>query len=474
MNTNAIYSIRPLYLILYFGLTVVLLNACTTAAPVDDSSSSSSSEQNTKVSTEKVAELSLVSDIEALKDSVFVALSKDAKDLELWEKSEAWIKLYQGQNDEAIQAFNTEIKAQGQVHPAINIGKVRAQLELAISYQHLSIINRFLIPSWLTYERSRPNSDLHAQWYQLIEILFLSQSSDPKDQKAYEALLKQAKASPELSEWLDFLLEKGSSPKTAKIESQYRRWLSFVTLSDTNELDKASKKLSKSKPNGHIFTASGQGKIPDLQVFDPRIPQSLQNHYAQAVLQACSKLTFGSYYCGRAYEILGDSKQALSNYKNALKEHKDLLAKASQNYIEHVLLSTHSSFKGFADEIKARIKQLEFQHNLGSKSKEANPKQAIESPATSQAELSPDSKTSSELSSESEATTSELLWLAYAQEPTQNLPQLFPQRRRALGQAFSKALEEAKGPQLSYVASLGLGDRWLDELHYHYAALLVK
>ena len=64
--------------------------------------------------------------------------------------------------------------------------------------------------------------------------------------------------------------------------------------------------------------------------------------------------------------------------------------------------------------------------------------------------------------------------MAYAQESTQTLPQLFPQRRRALGQAFSKALEEAKGPQLSYVASLGLGDRWLDELHYQYADLLVQ
>ena len=70
--------------------------------------------------------------------------------------------------------------------------------------------------------------------------------------------------------------------------------------------------------------------------------------------------------------------------------------------------------------------------------------------------------------------TSETLWTAFSQDESQNLPQLFPERRRALGQIFSKVLENAKGAQLNYLASLGLSDRWLDELHYLYAGMLIK
>ena len=43
-----------------------------------------------------------------------------------------------------------------------------------------------------------------------------------------------------------------------------------------------------------------------------------------------------------------------------------------------------------------------------------------------------------------------------------------------MGQIFSKVLENAKGAQLNYLASLGLSDRWLDELHYLYAGMLIK
>ena len=77
-NLNFVYFMTNL------SLCFLLLNACTTAAPTDEQSVGST--QSDKANADLELKRSLQADYEALKGSVFVALSKDAKDLELWEK----------------------------------------------------------------------------------------------------------------------------------------------------------------------------------------------------------------------------------------------------------------------------------------------------------------------------------------------------------------------------------------------------
>lgn len=446
-------KLNLVYFIMNLSLCFLLLNACTTAAPTDEQAVGST--QNDKANADLELMRSLRADYEALKSSVFVALSKDAKDLELWEKSEAWIKLYQGQINSALPLFESELKAQTKNISAVMVGKLRTQLELALSYQQLSEINQFLMNKWLAYERSRPNSELHEKWYQLMELLHLTQySKDEQSQQKINKLRTQFANNNIQSEWLSFLLDGGTSPDNVKVESQYRRWQSFVRLVEAKKLSKASKKLSKLKVSGLIFTAPGQDKIPDLKVFDPRIPEVLKEFYAASMLEECPTVAFGSYYCGRALEVLGEKKQAIIHHKKALVELDELRVKsAKSNFIEHVLLTSHTSLKSFKVEINARLKALG----------------AVEVSDIEKKEVVALSKQNKALPS-----TVDQLWSAYSQEQSQALPELFPERRRVLGQIFSQVLEEVKGPQLDYLASLGLNDRWLDELHYQYAKLLVN
>ena len=455
MNQDYKYRTQSfVHFIKQLSVIAFMFSACTTAAPTDEQGAVTPSADHKSTSDQSVVQ-SLQADYKLLQNSIFVSLSKDAKDLELWEKSEAWIKLYQGQVHEALPTFETEIKAQDTVNPAIIVGKLRSQLELAVSYQHLNTVNQFLIKDWLSYERSRPDSDLHKQWYQLIEILYLSQNQqNALDQQSLKKLTLEAKKSEELSEWLSFLLEGGSSPANIKIETQYRRWQSFTKLLKAKKIAKAGKKLSKLKARGFIFTASGQGKIPDLEVFDPRIPRVLQDYYASAILESCKSVPFGSYYCARAHEILNETDLAIAHYKKAQQELQQLLNQAPQNYIEHVLLTSHTSFSGFEVELRARL------HALGEKSTDQSGSKTVKQEDSAKSEL--------------QKSTPDILWTAFSQDESQTLPQLFPERRRALGQIFSKALENGKGAQLNYLASLGLNDRWLDELHYLYAGMLIK
>ena len=105
--------------------------------------------------------------------------------------------------------------------------------------------------------------------------MYLTQyNKDEQSQQKLNKLKAHFATDSGQSEWLSFLLDGGTSPENVQVESQYRRWQSFVRLVQAKKLSKASKKLSKLKVSGLIFTAPGQDKIPDLKVFDPRDTRS--------------------------------------------------------------------------------------------------------------------------------------------------------------------------------------------------------
>ena len=142
-------------------ITLSLFLSCTTAAPSSEHSSSLNS-QTVEEDPHQVLLRSLSTDQDSISKSIFVNLSKDAQALEKWEKSEGWIQLYQGQVIKALESFNLEAKSeQPDVVRSAHIGQIRSLLELSLSYKHLVEINQYLIPKWLTYERSRPNSKVH-------------------------------------------------------------------------------------------------------------------------------------------------------------------------------------------------------------------------------------------------------------------------------------------------------------------------
>lgn len=441
--TQGPHRLGSLYLII-----VSLLLGCTTAAPSGDQSSG----QNTRRVQEdpnQVLLKSLSTDKDSMTQSIFVALSENAQALDKWEKSEGWIQLYQGQVTKAIEAFVKEQKSDdSEVARSAHVGHIRALLELSVSFEHLVEINQYLLPKWLAYERSRPNSKVHSKWYDLIELLYLSDLDSAENHKERIEKLKEDLASKSLMrDWMKVLLEDSQDmPRSPKIKSTYRRWMTFATAVKKGLLDKASKKLRKLKSNGQILLSEMGEGVPSLEVFDPRVPSILTQYYAQSVVEGCKSIDFGHYYCARAYEILDEKEQAIIEFKKALNQLADLEKKSKSSQIEHVLITAHASVSDFKSEIYSRLISL------------GVPRKDLAAMDYSVSTM----------------TTAQLVWSCLTLSHQQELPILFPERRRALGILYSSALENAKGASKDYVASLGLHDRWLDELHYQYAKELVE
>jgi tetratricopeptide (TPR) repeat protein len=433
------------------GVVLVLMSlGCTTTAPNPDQKSGVEG-QPAEVDPDQLLLKTLAGDNQALTKSVFVSLSKDAKGLDSWEKSDGWVHLYQGQLTKALAAFENEIQSdQKDMASQAEVGRVRTLLELSLSYQHIVEINQHLIMGWLSYERGRPNSSVHAKWYDVIELLHLqglplktAQQTNRQDE-----LINNLSVDAEMKDWSMFLVRgEQVSPSTPKIKSSYRRWMTFAKAVESSDLNLAQKKMRKLKTSGLILISKGEGQSPNLEVYDPRIPNVLARYYAKRALQICDSIEFGSFYCGRAYELLGDQDKARSKFKASLTQLDALLKQSYQHHIKHVLITAHTAMNGFKDEISHRLTILE--------RPEGKPVNVTSDPPL-------------------DITTSALVWGCLSTPQAQSLPSIFPERRRALGILYSQALEKAQGSQKNYVASLGLSDRWLDELHYLYAVELVK
>lgn len=411
-----------------------LMTACTTPAP-------HSEQRVEEVKAEAVdsqTALQRTKDSSAIKESIFVKLSEDASEVSRWEKSEAWVHFYQGQLTSALEAFETEVSSED---PALReiaqVGQVRTRLESSLAFAHLDEISSYLIPLWLEYERSRPNSGIHKNYYDLIESL-AANSASPKqfDDKDILALVG----------WLTFKTDHAPASHF-KVRSSFKKWHRFTKAVHDGDLNTAKSLFNKLNSSALLLISKGDAGVPDLKVYDPRAPRVLSLFYANLVLEDCKTLSFGSYYCGRAHEIKGDLKAALSSYQEAVQQLSTLITEQSNSgslYSHHVLMSTHLSLASFQDELKARIEHLD--------------------PAAS---IPPSSE------HEAESTVKEV-WQTFNSQSKKNIPALFPERRRFLGLEISSALDQAKGKDLDYVASLALSDRWLDELHYIYAVELVR
>lgn len=452
LNYTRYVHLLPVSYILIFAF---IQSACTTAAPSHEGSSTESSKQ--QVDPDLKVLKTLTADQEALAKSSFVTLTHHPKPLEEWEKSDGWVMFYQGKLSQALDAF----KQESNQTQSTQIGVLRVNLELATTYQHLSEIGSYLINDWLSFERDRPNSKLHSQWYNLIEYLALTQDHTHTNRKSKLATLEQSlKQDEQMSAWLQVLTyQKDDFPNEPRLNPKYRKLYRFSQAVEMKAFDKAKKLSKKLKLDGKITISKGKDTIPDLSIYDPRLPRVLMTYYAYQVLESCSDVEFGSYYCGRAYEILDQPDKALSAYNNSISNLKTLLnqTKADSSKLEtanelaHVLITSHTSMSSFNEEITARIKRLS--SKVSAKDHDLLPKKR------GQQDIS---------------TTSALLWQSISLNKEAAMPNIFPERRRALGMIYSQALEQAKGKYLDYVASLGLGDRWLDELHYLYAVELVK
>lgn len=432
------------------GVLVVMSIGCTTTAPNPDQKPGVEG-QPVEVDPDQQLLKTLAGDKQALTKSVFVSLSKDAKGLESWEKSDGWVHLYQGQLTKALTAFENEIRSdQKEMASQAEVGHVRTLLELSLSYQHIVEINQHLIMGWLSYERGRPNSSVHAKWYDVIELLHLQSLPLKTTQQTarQDELISSLSVDAEMKDWYMFLI-KGErvSPSTPKVKSSYKRWMKFAEAVESSDLKLAQKKMRKLNTSGLILISKGEEQSPNLEVYDPRIPNVLARYYAKRALQICDSIEFGSFYCGRAYELLGDQDKARAKFRASLTQLDALLKQSHQHHIKHVLITAHTALDGFKDEISHRLTVLGLSKGT---------------PVQVASNLPLD------------ITTSALVWGCLSMPQAQSLPPIFPERRRALGILYSQVLEEAQGSQKNYVASLGLNDRWLDELHYLYAVELVK
>lgn len=442
-------SLLPLLLLM---LTHTL--GCTTKAP----EGSKVSERNSQ-DTPEVSAKWLIKDQQSVDDSIFVHLSKDATEIEAWENSEAWIQYYQGQLKVALNSFEVELSRKTSPHQnRLLIGQVRARLELASSYAHLAEISHYLTPLWLDYERDRPNIDVHKRWYNLIEWLNLQdqQLSDPIERERSKTLSRELATKDDTKTLLMWLSGQSEKPAPAlKVRRSYKKWHQFALALKNGKLNEAQALYKKVKTDAHLLTSKGNDKIPSLKVYDPRAPKTLSHFYAQLVLQNCGDLTFGQYYCGRAYELLQQPLKAITAYNKAKTQLKGLITPPSpqgqpnQLWAHHLLLSSHLSLDSFSLELQARLKSLE----------------------ASKAQTTTSIDQSTKVGNKS--TVAEL-WSLYGLSADQQIPSLFPERRRPLSTLIAEALEKEKGEDLDYVASLSLTDRWLDELHYLYAVELIR
>ena len=433
--------------ILLYLLVLSLCLGFTTAAPTGEQTAQDTGAN--QASSDQTILKSLNADKAMLERSIFVSLSKNSQALENWEKSDGWIQFYQGQLPNALTAFEAEKTSKDPTAArSASLGYIRTLLELSISYQHLVEINQYLVPRWLAYERSRPNSQIHQKWYDIIEVLFLSGSQNgATEQKRYTQLSQALLNDPTMQNWMKTLNDESQNfPQSPKVKTTYRRWIAFATAVKEGQLKKVRKKMRKLRADGLILVSDGEANLPSLKVFDPRLPSRLAQYYAQSVLELCKSVEFGHYYCARAHEQLGQKEQAVYELTEALTQLSALEKLPNRNHIEHVLITAHTSISDFRDEIDNRLIAMR------------QPKKEL----------------SSHLEKLPTMTTAQQLWASLASENQQQLPALFPERRRALGILYSKALEEAQGTSKDYVASLGLNDRWLDALHYQYAKELVK
>lgn len=447
----------PLPTSLFF---VILFSfGCTTTAPTGEGQAQSDYTEQRDPDRELASQLS--TDAKALSESYFTSLVRDPKPIERWEENEGWIHLFQGQYAKAITAFEDALKGNPPAHTLMSskIGLVRAHLEQAEVYLELKRSEDFLFPQWIELERRRPTAKHYEPWYQWMESAFAERGSKETLQAKYTHL-----ASAEMSPWAQHAVrpQLDLPAQPSRVSSSYQRWVRFMISVSEEKWEDAGKHLKKALEVKAMLTLQGDEQRLPLKVFDPRITRSLLKYHLAQASSYCADIEMSGYYCGQALEMGSKPQEAISAYQKALSQ-LNALGNQSAFQLEHLVLSTHLELSGFMIELQARIALL------GGGVLESAPSQTH--------------------------STSDSLWHALAQPisaPQANpFPQLFPERRRALGILASTAMahpslarqtsspsSETSTPKgesqsLDYIASLGLVERWLDSMNYRYAIRLV-
>jgi tetratricopeptide (TPR) repeat protein len=410
----------------------------------------------------------LTHDAEFMKRSYFVMLGQDSQTIRRWEESEGLIQFFQGKLTSAVDTLGQELQESSD--STLMIAQVRALIELAETYGHLIEIESHLLPLWLSYERGRPNASVHLAWYDWVELVALiSRSGASPDKSAtYHARIDELKTklaqAPEMKLWGEFALDLTADVpnKPQRPKASYQRWVKFARAVKEGKLDQAREVFKKLKLKKPMLKLPSGKTGSSLKIYDPRITKSLKDFYSQEGLQICQKIELEGYYCGRLHELQGDLTKARVAYQRAQAQLATLITNAKDTpSTSHLVLSTHTDLSGIQDELEARLKSLEEQVSASAAPTQTPPKQAVT--PSSNGSKSPVSS----LSSPQE------FWRHFQDPELLSTQHLFPRRRGALSLLASAALEASKGPAINDVGMFGLVDRWLDELHYRYARLLI-
>jgi len=431
--------------------------SCTTPIPQDEAQVQAAQEPKEQLSQSQRSAISS-------NDSLLTALARDPATLDAWEASDGWVMFYQGKLAEAIEAF-------GEPSPQTALGLARAHLELAESYQSFALATEAVAAEWLKLERQSPHAALYQRWLDWTEYsLRLSSPAQSQEGSAQLKLLRDRLSSLESMEsWLKVASELKPEHAPREASAPYRLWLSFAEAveraraGDQSALSQARKRQARlMKRSGvalikPILVDQAQADQPEHKVFDPRLASVHSHYHALESLHALSKLSapWTRLLQARAHSVLGQHARAQSALESLVKPNA-ALPKPSESFL---LLTSHLTQADVMREVHARLI-----------SAHCKLRQLDQLPALLKT-----------LKSDTEETMNATVWRLWAAASCKELIdadmkafiqaqlKLFPQARRPLIQA---SFDLVKGPSAERLASLGVAERWLDELQHVYASAM--
>jgi hypothetical protein len=448
----------------------IMMNSCTT--------------KTTTVNSNKKQQHAISShDQEALRHSLFMRLSADQSAIRRWEKSDAWVAYYQGQLYQAIEAFNEK-------PPPLNtsdyIALARIHLSLSESYGTLYEIQKHLLKEWIDAEQKRPRADLHRPWYQWVEYA-MRQQAGQKPQTTF---------AEDMQAWQVII----DSPLTAEVPDEastaYKRWFSFYQASLASNWSKANKKWKRLKLQHPMFKAKGKDEIPALPVYDIRVIPSVQKYHAAMAIQYSKSLeSWGQLLHARALSLYGSHSQAYQVLKQLIAKPPmnasvDLLvlnASTQSNELQIQTLAYAAVEAHYLHLDKEKYQYLEmldsFKYTLPkvlpSPKAKAKAKAKPNLEGKKQVSLNSNIASKTDASQRSNMTLVQQVWYYWARsylEPKNKIPEdMVAKRRVFIQQTLDLVKNESKVEGgFQSVASLGIVERWLDQLYFRLAEASIR
>jgi len=425
-----------------------LLFACTTPIPEDPNNPSSATEQlEERVSAHDRAALTKPG-------GLLVKLAQDASVLDRWEQSDGWVLFYQGKLAQSIEAF-------GEVTPANALGVARAHLELAESYDNFARATIKVTKEWLKLERQSPHAKLYKHWLDWTELTLLTLQQSERAQE----LVARLNTHPEMAQWAKVAVESNPDHVPPNASRAYRLWLEFAQKVSTAKAGEAGALQSARKRARRLMKRQGRALIapllttqpdpkqPEHKVFDIRLASTHRDYHALEALDALSKASspWAKKLEASAYLLLGQHQRAIGLLTQLLTP-EGAQEPPSDDFL---LLTAHLSRDDVLNESRALLAGAYC----------ATAQEALAAPLVKR------------LWSDNPTTITTTIWSLKAAascpkvstetaKMTDAQRKLFPRLRRPLEQAV---FDEVKGPAVNRVASLGITERWLDELQYQYA-----